>query len=65
MILNAEFDLGQRVHIDGDKSWTGVVNAILWRGGKYATAYSVAWIANGVSHEPYIDAHRLTALEGA
>ena len=58
---HSDFRMGDRVNIDGDKSITAIVVGLLFRGD--ACEVECSWIANGVNHESWIRAWRLTKVE--
>ena len=57
-----DWKIGDRVHIDGDKSLTATVTALMYRTGGLVMC-EVAWISNGDSKAPNIEPWRLTRAE--
>ncbi len=57
----AKFSCGDHVVIDGDSGLRGTVVAVQFRATYACPVYGVAWIANGVHQEPFIEEYRLSA----
>jgi len=55
-----EFEPGDTVCIDGDRSIRAVVVASMIRGRQGEVTHQVSWIQNGSIHEPWIEDWRLT-----
>mgnify|MGYP000741791808 CR=1 FL=1 len=53
------YAIGDAVHIDGDKSLTGMVVGVAFY-ANYAPSVQVAWMHNGANHEAWIAAQRLS-----
>ena len=60
MVLESKFDIKDRVTIDGDKSISGVVTMIEWRGDGTAVRYEISWIIGGKPEFTIFDEWRLT-----
>lgn len=56
----SELELTTKVFIDGDKSLTGTVTAVIFRYG--AVFYEVSYIHNGGSYSPTIEAWRVNRV---
>ena len=56
-----KFEIGQRVHIDGDRSITAVVVGATWRSiGMYI---DISWVNDGSMHFESVNDWRLTPAE--
>jgi hypothetical protein len=68
-LSDSMFDLGERVHIDGDRSISAVVVAVTFRGNnvpddeQHQVVLTVAWFVNGGLHEHAIEDWRVTRVE--
>lgn len=60
MILSCIYGIGEKVHIDEDKSITGIVTCIEIR-KKDVIRYEVSWIQSGDAKFIVFDEWRLTA----
>lgn len=60
--LRIDFDIRDRVHIDGCKDLVGVVTAITCR-PSYVINYEVSWVA-GEAKSAIIEGWRLSLVEG-
>jgi len=58
--IEAKYLPGEKVHIDGCESLTGVVTAVQWR-NVHQISYEVSWIANGDSKHDVIEEWRISA----
>jgi hypothetical protein len=67
VMLDSNFDIGERVHIDGDRSISAVVTAVTFRGNglpsEHQVVLTVAWFVNGGLHEHAIEDWRVTRVE--
>jgi len=60
MKLESKFDIGDRVHVDGDKTVCGVVTRIEWL-GIGLTRYELSWFKDGANIEyAFFDEWRLS-----
>lgn len=55
------FEPGAKVHIDGDKSITAIVTAVIWRNGYVQGECS--WFAQAVLQSAWIDVDRLSEVK--
>lgn len=62
MIVESNFDIGNRVNIDGCKNLIGVIAAIMWRHPE-VISYEVSWVYECDSKSPIIEGWRLSLSE--
>ena len=60
--LESKFDVGGKVHIDGDRAITGTITLIEWRGFG-VVRYEVSWLHNGDAKFCVFDEARLQSSE--
>ena len=60
MIIRTEFELGDRVHIDGDESITATICGIEVRGNANYLRYDVNWFYAGGVNNAWFMEQRLT-----
>ena len=56
--LESKFNVGERVHIDGDRSIAGTITLIEWRGAG-VVRYEVSWLHSGDAKFCVFDERRL------
>lgn len=61
MKVETQFDIRDRVHIDGDTSMTGVITAFQFRETRLPI-YEVSYIHNGGAQAPWVEEWRLTKV---
>lgn len=61
MKIESDFDIGDKVHIDGDQHLTAVVTAVTWR-ARDVINYECSWVTDGDSKSCVIEGWRLTAV---
>jgi len=60
--LECKFEIGQRVHIDADRSIIGIITMIEWRRNDLAR-YEVSWLCGGDARFIIFDEWRLSEAE--
>ena len=60
--LECKYEIGQRVHIDGDNSITGIVSCIEWRRPD-VVRYEVSWMHQGDAKFIVFDEWRLCRVD--
>ena len=61
MEVKFPFELGAKVHIDGDASIVGTLTAVTFRDAGFMQ-YEVCWLHNGDAKSAFIDLPRLTVI---
>lgn len=59
MNIQAKFDFGQRVIVDGDPSIKGTITAVTFRANQSVPTYEVSFIHNGAQQTPSVEEYRL------
>lgn len=64
MQIKTQYDVGEKVVIDGDGSLVGTISAVCLRGMGLNVTYEVSYIHCGSSCSPWIEEWRLTPWQG-